>query len=244
MRIAIISDIHANILAFEETLNSIEQQNVDAIYCLGDLVGYNLFPNEVIHEIRKRRIPTIAGNHDVKALNNNNINADDSSNHAYQIIGNEQLNYLSTLPAHIRLEYQGVNKLMTILMVHGSPYSNKEYLLEDKNEKEFSAIFIDCQVDIILCGHSHKPYHRILENPNELGSYFHAINVGSVGKPKDGNPKACYTIITTNTNSEFSKKEGIKVEFIRVEYDVEKTAEAIEKSVLPNDFAKMLREAY
>lgn len=68
MRIAIISDIHANFPALEQTLKSIEEQNIDAVYCLGDLVGYNLCPNAVINEIRKRHITTLTRNHDVKAV--------------------------------------------------------------------------------------------------------------------------------------------------------------------------------
>jgi predicted phosphodiesterase len=64
MRIALFSDIHANLPALEACLSSIEEQKPDAIYCLGDLVGYNIWPNEVINEIRRRGIPTIAGNYD------------------------------------------------------------------------------------------------------------------------------------------------------------------------------------
>ncbi|WP_394774734.1 metallophosphoesterase family protein [Flavobacterium sp.] len=244
MRIAIISDIHANFPALEQTLKSIEQQNIDAVYCLGDLVGYNLCPNAVINEIRKRHIPTLAGNHDVKAVEINNDGSNDLESYAYQIVGKEQIKYLSALPAHIKLEFQTADKPIKILMVHGSPYSNTEYLLEDKKEKDFTAIFLDSNADIIICGHSHKPYHRVLENPNKKGSYFHAINAGSVGKPKDGNPKCCYAVLTMDKSSNLSKKEGVQVEFIRVDYDVEKTAMAIEESPLPNVYALMLRKAY
>jgi predicted phosphodiesterase len=67
MRIIILSDIHANLPALEAVLKSIDSQQPDVVYCLGDLVGYNVWPNEVINEIRKRGIPTISGNHDVKA---------------------------------------------------------------------------------------------------------------------------------------------------------------------------------
>lgn len=244
MRIAIISDIHANFPALEQTLKSIEKQNIDAVYCLGDLVGYNLCPNAVINEIRRKHIPTLAGNHDVKAVETHNDGSNDTESYAYQIVGKEQIKYLSALPARINLEYQTADKLIKILMVHGSPYSNREYLLENKNEKDFTNIFIDTKADILICGHSHKPYHRVLENPNRKGHYFHAVNAGSVGKPKDGNPDSCYAVITIDKSSNLSKKNGVKVEFIRVEYDVEKTALAIEESPLPNVYALMLRKAY
>ncbi|UWY27040.1 metallophosphoesterase [Flavobacterium sp. TR2] len=155
MRIAIISEIHANFPALEQTLKSIEEQNIDAVYCLGDLVGYNLCPNAMINEIRKKHIPTLAGNHDVKAVEINNDGSNDIESYAYQIVGKEQIKYLSALPAHIKLEYQTANKLIKILMVHGNPYSNREYLLEDKNEKDFTDIFLDSNTDILICGHSH-----------------------------------------------------------------------------------------
>lgn len=245
MRIAIISDIHANLPALEETLKSIENQEIDAIYCLGDLVGYNVWPNDIINEIRRRKIATIAGNHDIKALEVCRANKKDDSNFAYHIIGKDQIQYLSTLPAHIRLEFQFNGEPFNILMVHGSPYSNTEYLLIDKKESEFTNIFIDTRTDILVFGHTHKPYHRILTNSDKSDrKYFHAINAGSVGKPKDIDPRSCYTIITINMNSSVFKKDSIKVEFVRVEYDVEKAAKAVEDSILPNAYADMLRKAY
>ncbi len=82
---------------------------------------------------------------------------------------------------------------------------------------------------MLVCGHTHLPYHRI------LSSGRHVVNAGSVGKPKDVNPKACYiSLFVDDTN--------LKVEFIRVAYDVEKIATAIEASDMPSPFARMLRE--
>lgn len=245
MRIAIISDIHANLPAFEEVMKHIEQQDIDAIYCLGDLVGYNVWPNAIINEIRKRHIPTIAGNHDEKAVEIRNERiSDDPADFAYFMIGKDLIKYLSALPAQIRLEFQLNGKNLVILMLHGSPYSNTEYLLQDKPEKDYTDIFINTGADILICGHSHKPYHRIIHNDRTNNKYFHAINAGSVGKPKDGKPLACYTIITINKCSNAFEKDSIKVDFVRVRYDVEKAAQAIEHSDLPTKFADMLRKAY
>lgn len=109
----------------------------------------------------------LAGNHDVKAVEIHNEGSNDLESYAYQIVGKEQIKYLSALPAHIKLEFQTADKLIKILMVHGSPYSNREYLLEDKKQKDFTDIFLDSNADVIICGHSHKPYHRVLENPNK-----------------------------------------------------------------------------
>ncbi|MDR7210224.1 metallophosphoesterase family protein [Flavobacterium piscis] len=244
MKIAIISDIHANLPAFEETLKSIEENEVDAIYCLGDLVGYNIWPNAVINEIRKRKIPTIAGNHDVKAVEiHKNEIVGDTTTIAYKMIAKNNIEYLSDLPAHIKLEFTLNNQMLTMLFVHGSPFSNTEYLFENKDEKELLDIFQKTGTDILVCGHTHIPYHRIIESKNQTNKYYHAINAGSVGKPKDGNIKSCYAIITINKKSNCSNKESINVKFIRVKYDIEKVVKTLENSELPSSYAKTLLQA-
>jgi diadenosine tetraphosphatase ApaH/serine/threonine PP2A family protein phosphatase len=90
-------------------------------------------------------------------------------------------------------------------------------------------------------GHTHKPYHRTLKNEN--GSYRHAINIGSVGKPKDGDVRACYVMLDINPETTLKKPE-LTVEFRRVDYDFESIAQAVEASPLPNAYADMLRKAY
>ncbi|MEO6869522.1 MAG: YfcE family phosphodiesterase, partial [Ginsengibacter sp.] len=74
--------------------------------------------------------------------------------------------------------------------------------------------------------------------------YRHAINIGSIGKPKDGNPDGCYVLLTINAESSISNKDAVKVEFIHFKYDVEKAAKAVEESILPNEYADMLRKGY
>ena len=91
-------------------------------------------------------------------------------------------------------------------------------------------------------GHTHIPYHRILNSGEENQNHFrHAINIGSVGKPKDGDPRGCYVTLNINENSSVTKNDSISVEFIRFEYDIEKAAKAVEDSPLPNEYAEMLR---
>lgn len=246
MKIALISDIHANLPAFEAALASIEEQQPDAIYCLGDLVGYNIWPNEVIREIRRRGIATIAGNHDAKVedLSESQLFEQSGKNYAYSIIGKEEKQYLRTLPAHIRLEFQLNNDTFTLLFVHGSPLSNEEYLLEDKDEESFLEVFRNAKADVLCFGHSHKPYYRILtDNSGAQTTFRHAINAGSVGKPKDRNPHGCYVLLTINESSAIAG-ESIQVAFIRFGYDIEKAAKAIEDSPLPDEFADRLRKAY
>jgi predicted phosphodiesterase len=134
---------------------------------------------------------------------------------------------------------------MNLLLVHGSPRKINEYLFEDREEKSLMRILEDADADILCFGHTHKPYHRVLpSNEGDEQTYRHAINIGSVGKPKDADPRGCYVILTLNSEASKSNKEAISVEFIRFEYDVEKVAKAIEDSPLPNEFAEMLRRGF
>jgi len=255
MKIALFSDIHANLPALEAFFKDVEARNTDAIYCLGDLVGYNIWPNEVIDEIRRRGIPTIAGNYDWGigrssddcgcAYKTDEEKAMGKVSIAYTnaIVKDEQRAYLRTLPAHIRLEYQLNQDKRNILLVHGSPRKVNEYLFEDREEKSMIRIMEQADADILCFGHTHQPYHRILNSGRDGNDHFrHAINIGSVGKPKDKDPRGGYVILTIHPDSTVTDKNSIEVEFIRFEYDVEKAAKAVEDSPLPNEYAEMLRK--
>ncbi|MEH6308725.1 MULTISPECIES: metallophosphoesterase family protein [Olivibacter] len=255
MKIALFSDIHANLPALEAFFEDLEHRQVDAVYCLGDLVGYNIWPNEVIDEIRKRGIPTIAGNYDFGigrssddcgcAYKTDEEKAMGKISIAYtnEAVKDDQRAYLRTLPAHIRLEFQLNDDKMDVLLVHGSPRKVNEYLFEDREEKSMIRIMEQAGASVMCFGHTHKPYHRILSVNDEDGGlrYLHAINIGSIGKPKDGDPRGGYVILTLNPDSSMREKESITVEFVRFEYDVEKAAKAVEDSPLPNGYADMLR---
>jgi putative phosphoesterase len=256
MKIALFSDIHANLPALEACLAHIDKQRPDAIYCLGDLVGYNIWPNEVINIIRKRGIPTIAGNYDFGIGRSSDdcgcaYKTDEekamgkvSISYTNEIVRAEERAYLRTLPAHIRVEFQLNNDKMNLLLVHGSPRKINEYLFEDRDEKSLLRIMEQADADIMCFGHTHKPYHKILSSEETASSHFHhAINIGSVGKPKDGDPRGCYVLLTINDYSSTSIKNSIHVEFVRFTYDVEKAARAVEDSPLPNEYADMLRTA-
>lgn len=257
MKIALFSDIHANLPALEAFFKDVDSREPDAIYCLGDLVGYNIWPNEVINAIRKRRIPTIAGNYDQGiGLMNDECGCayktepekdmgKISISYTNSLVKPDERKYLRTLPAHIKVEFQLNEDKLNLLLVHGSPRRINEYLFEDRDEKSLLRIMEQADADIMCFGHTHKPYHRILstesgENPH----YCHAINIGSVGKPKDNNSKGCYVMLTINADSSINNKDAVQVEFIRFEYDVEKAAKAVENSPLPNEFAEMLRKGY
>ncbi|OJW13850.1 YfcE family phosphodiesterase [Mucilaginibacter sp. 44-25] len=214
MRIALFSDIHANLPAFEAFLADLDARKVDAIYCLGDMIGYNIWPNEVIAEIRRRGIATLAGNHDQK-----------TKGYAYELVLADNRAYLNTLPAHIKLEYANLN----IVLAHGSTRSIDEYVLEDTDESYVLEMMSEAKADVLCVGHSHLPYYRMIGDKQ-------VINIGSVGKPKDGNPDGCYALLTID--------DRIQVDFIRFAYDIEKAATAILQSPLPDELADRLRKAW
>lgn len=230
MRIALFSDIHANLPAFEAFLSDLENRKPDAVYCLGDLIGYNIWPNEIIAEIRRRGIAVLAGNHDLK-----------TKGYAYELVSTENRQYLNTLPAHIKLEFQLNLDHLNIVLAHGSTRSINEYVLEDTDEAYVLEMMTEAKADILCVGHSHLPYHRII---NDNDSFKHVINIGSVGKPKDGNPASCYVLLTINENSSVNNKNSIMVDFIRIPYDVERAAKAVEDSPLQDELADRLRKAY
>jgi putative phosphoesterase len=257
MKIALFSDIHANLPALQACFESIEKQHPDAVYCLGDLVGYNTWPNEVINEIRKRHIPTIAGNYDQGI----GLSSDEcgcaykteaekemgkiSISFTNSIVRPAERAYLRTLPAHIKVEFQLNNDKLNLLLVHGSPRKINEYLFEDRDEKSLLRIMEQADADIMCFGHTHKPYHRILPSATSQDAHYrHAINTGSVGKPKDGNPQGVYVMLTINQHSSITSRDAVQVDFIRFDYDVEKAARAVEDSPLPNEYADMLRKGY
>jgi putative phosphoesterase len=229
MKIALFSDIHANLPAFEAFLADLDNRKPDAVYCLGDLIGYNIWPNEIINEIRRRGIATLAGNHDRK-----------TKGYAYELVSAENRNYLTTLPAHIKLEFQLNNDHLNLVLAHGSTRSIDEYVLEDFDETYVRNMMVEANANILCVGHSHKPYSRIIQSE---GKIYLIINIGSIGKPKDGDPRGCYVILTINENTSTIAEDNVQVEFIRFEYDVEKAAKAVEDSPLPNELSDRLRRA-
>ena len=243
MRIAVISDIHSNIYALEAVLEDIENRCVDLIACTGDLVGYATRPNEVINTIRKNRVLTIMGNYD-DAIGNYKIvcgcdypdpkdaeNAGLSMHFTSSETTDENKKYLSNLPKEATLIFN--NK--TIKLVHGSTRLINEYLKEDS--KEAKEVMDELVEDILVCGHTHIPYAKY------YGEKL-LVNAGSVGKPKTNNPNANYVIIDINNDEKSSdNRSSVEVEIIEVSYNFEKTANEIEENeILPNDFARLIRE--
>lgn len=257
MKIALFGDIHANLPALEAVFNDMEKRRPDAIYCLGDLVGYAPWPNEVIAEIRRRGIPTIAGNYDQGiGLHSNDCGCAYktekekemgavSISYTNEIVKDDSRQYLRTLPAHLMVKFDFGVERSNLLLVHGSPRKINEYLFQDRPDASFLRMMLEADADIMAFGHTHKPYYKELSEESANGKHYrHAINIGSVGKPKDGNPRGCYVMLELNENTGMQTPGNMKVEFMRVKYDVEKTAKAVEASPLPDEYADMLRKGY
>lgn len=255
MTIALFSDIHANLPALEACLADIDRRQPDAVFCLGDLVGYNIWPNEVVREVRRRGIPTIAGNYDYGIGRSSDEcgcaykTADEKANGAISIgftntiMEAAERRYLRELPRHLRLEFEMADgDWLQLMLVHGSPRRINEYLFEDREEKSLLRILEGANADILCFGHTHKPFHRVLSGGTPEAPHFrHAINIGSVGKPKDGDPRGCYALLHFDETSSRQRPESPRVEFIRFGYNVEKAAMAVEESPLPNVYAEALR---
>jgi putative phosphoesterase len=230
MRIAIFGDIHGNRHALESTWADIHAQRPDRVYCLGDLVGYGAFPNEVTERIKAAGYPTVMGNYD------DGVGYDrDECGCAYrepldQELGQQSLEwtkvhttfdnkaYLRTLAPDIRFEADGTR----VLLVHGSPRKMNEYLFEDRPLSSFQRLAQSSHADVIVYGHTHMPYTKMVD-----GVRF--VNAGSVGKPKDGDPRACWVMLEMGADT--------SVAFRRVAYDVEAAAAAVRASGLPSKFA-------
>ena len=237
MRLAIFSDVHANLPALDAVLDDIRAIGVDARYALGDLVGYAPWPDDVLARLAAEGIPSVMGNYDdgtaydrdecgcaytdpvEKAL------GDRSFAWTKAHVSDASRAWLRTLAPEIRFEADGLR----FLLVHGSPRRINEYLYEDKPDATFARIAEGAGADVIVCGHTHRPYQKTV-----AGTRF--INVGSAGKPKDGDPRGCWALIETSPT-------GLTVEFRRVAYDIERTAAAILASDLPHEFVDQLREA-
>lgn len=235
--LTIFGDIHANLPALEAVLADMNVRKLENRYCLGDLVGYGTFPNEVASTIQGLKIPTIMGNYDQGVGSSSDDCGCAYTNATAEALGKRSIawtnahttadikTYLRELPAHIPLEIGDLG----VLLVHGSPRKINEYLFEDRPDSSFERLLDAAKVDVLVCGHTHLPYHKILPSGR------HVVNAGSVGKPKDRDPRACYITLS-------AAGRDLQVEFIRVPYDIERTAQAIEASDMPHEYAQMLRD--
>lgn len=235
MKFAVIGDIHGNKYALESVLQHIQSNDVDFIVSTGDLVGYLPYPNEVIEMMRKHKVLVVQGNHDkviaesekisleeINRMSDIEIQKNASAVFTNWSISDENRNYLKGLSNKISLNY----KDKQICIVHGSPKRIDEYLYE--NDEKLKEISDETSENIIICGHTHVPYFRFLN-----GKYF--INAGSVGKPKHGDSRSTYVIVTI--------EDQVSCSIERVEYDVAQITEDIRSNkMISNDLIELLEQ--
>ncbi len=246
---AVISDIHSNLAALSAVMEDIKQRDIKEIFCLGDIVGYGPEPLECLDMIIDHQVASIMGNHDQAVLyepTNFNSGAERACYWTRHQLDSEpdkekkhkRWSFLGHLP--VRLQMQN------IMMVHGSPHRPvSEYIFPDDiytNSAKISVIFERVE-HLCFVGHTHVP-GVFLEDPDFYGldelDYVYPIyeneraiiNVGSVGQPRDQDIRASYAIVDEK-----------KVQFVRVEYDVEKTIKKIlDNPELDNFEAERLRD--
>jgi predicted phosphodiesterase len=262
-RIALFSDVHGNLPALDAVLADIEADGVHEVYCLGDLVGYGPDPSGVIHRIRSLAVPTVRGNYDDGIGHRRGecgcyyvteqAKSDGAASYAFTDAALDDVDHdwLAALPDDIRLVHDDVR----ILLAHGSPRKINEYLLLDRKDDQLARLAEQAQANVVCIGHIHIPYHRMLTAAD--GGTVHYVSSGSVGKPKDGDPRACWVELLTGAEAEVRERSlfdealapaGLTQTWIgtvvhRVKYDVEGVAAGVIAAGLPSTLADALRNA-
>lgn len=259
-RVALFSDIHGNLSALDAVLADIEAAGIGEVYCLGDLVGYGPDPAGVVLRMRESGIPTIKGNYDEGIgerrggcgcyYATEQAESDGAASYAYTdtALGEADRAWLAALRGEIRIEHEGVR----MLLAHGSPRKINEYLLPDRQDAQLVRLAEQAGADVVCVGHVHIPYHRSMRGPD--GRVVHYVSAGSVGKPKDGDPRACWAEVLLGDRSEVGVAEDasatwagdspvwVAARFHRVAYDVDAVTAAMTAAGLPGALAEALRK--
>ncbi len=259
-RIALITDLHGNLVATDAVLDDIRSGDIAETYCLGDLVGYGPDPTGVIDRVRSLGIPTVQGNYDrgvggrlgecgcYYATEQARHDGEASYEFSVGAVGESDAAWLLARPTELRLEESGAR----VLLVHGSPRRQNEYLAADRSDAGLARLAAEAEADIVCVGHTHTQYHRRLAG--EEGQPIHFVNAGSVGKPTDGDPRACWVEVLLGSEAEVSRAApsdpaagiagatGLWCGTIahRVAYDVDAVGAAMLAVGLPETLAKAL----
>jgi len=231
--IALIGDVHANLPALEAVLSHAQSRDAQHIWNIGDFVGYGAFPNEVIDRLRDLAAVSIIGNYDRKVLKimkkagkwkeKKSTEKMLAFEWTYQQLSPANCNYLRSLPEERLIEAEG----WQILLTHGSPASREEHLMPSTTDDRLRELIKLTPARIVIHGHSHIPYVRKVDQ-----TWW--INTGSVGRPDDGDPRACYAILQLTPRQ-------VNVRHFRVEYDLQQAVDGIHRHGLPENFARMVQ---
>lgn len=240
IQIAIFSDVHGNLPALNAVLEDIERRGIRQKFCLGDLVDFAPWGNEVIEKIRDLNVPCLMGNHDERIAFDIPIvplskHSEEETNarfiaidHSKRSMTEENKKFLSQLPFHLKLNYKIGNRHWNIQLVHSSLSSNDTYLYEAEDDEVFVNMLEESQSDIVVMGHTHLSFKKSFENKKW------AVNCGSVGRSKEENRLASYVILTMS-------QEEIIPEIVQIDYPIEQAVRGIEESDIPNYYASFLR---
>lgn len=256
MRYALISDIHGNIEALDAVLADIDARGdggsfVDAIYHLGDLVGYSSRPNEVVARLRESGIAGVAGNYDSTVATgykhcgckSESARQEELAHISYEYTlratSPQTKRYLAGLPFSLDLRPLGGHLAgPRLVLVHGTPVLNTVYFTEDRSGdfcRKMATVAGLRAGDVLAFGHTHKPWSRAVD-----GVTF--VNTGSVGRPKDGDWRAGYVLVDLGREEQSGEGgAGPRLEFVRVPYDIDTTIAGVRRAGLPEDFVEFLR---
>lgn len=237
---AVFSDVHGNLPALEAVLADIARRGLADVLSLGDLVGYGPFPNEVAALVADRRIPSLMGNYDqgigfslgdcgcVYKTDEQRREGGVSLSWTEAAVSDGTRAYLRTLEDRFILETPAGE----LLAVHGSPRRINEYLFEDRPERSLARLAASNPYRAILFGHTHVPYAREVPH-GDAGATTLFVNVGSAGRPKDGDWRACYAVVDPSV----LPGRRPAVEFVRVPYDYARLQAALARTDLITSFA-------
>ena len=242
-RIALFSDIHGNLAALETVLADVDACGIEERYCLGDLVGYGPDPAGVIDRMRASGIPTVLGNYDDGIGNRRGecgcyyatllARSDGAASYMFTEtrVDDDRSAWLAALAHELRLEHGGHR----VLLVHGSPRKVNEYLLADRTDEQLVRLAEAADADIVCVGHVHSPYRRTMTGTG--GARIDYVSVGSVGKPKDGDSRACWAELRLGDDGQ------VDAVFHRVAYDMDAVASQMRAAGLPETLIVALRDA-
>ena len=221
MRVAFLSDVHANLVALQAVLVELDRQGIERVFHAGDIVGYYPFPNETIQEFRRRGIVTILGNHDRAALNANamgmNPMASIAARWTARHLDPDSITYLRALRPSLDVRIGAVRSSI----FHGSPRDDDEYIYEMEAEEGLLEM---CGSRLLVLGHTHVPYVVTTSRGT-------IINPGSVGQPRDGDPRSCFII--------YDSTKGV-FEHQRITYDIKLVEAAVYRAGLPEELSDRL----
>jgi predicted phosphodiesterase len=244
VQLALLSDIHANLQALDAVLADIAARpTITARYHVGDLVGYQANPNEVTARLAAEGIAGVAGNYDSTVAHHYKHCGCRSENPRQEELAHDSFAWtlanvsettraaLGALPFRLDLRPLGGHVAgPTVILVHATPANNLVYVTEDRSDDFLRKMAEQAGAkagDVLAFGHTHKPWHRTVDD-------VLFVNTGSVGRPKDGNPQAGWTLLTLDDGPP-------RAEQVRVTYDLEGACAAIIAAGLPTEFAATLR---